>query len=68
MGEELAKTNHNGAGPSLHSEMVVPYINSFASEENKEKYLPGCVSGDIITAFGLSEPDTDSDVASILNL
>ena len=63
--EELAKTNHNGAGPSLHSDMVVPYIDSFASEENKEKFLPGCVSGDIITAFGLSEPDTGSDVASL---
>lgn len=65
MSEELAKTNHNGAGPSLHSDMVVPYIDSFASDENKEKYLPGCVSGDIITAFGLSEPDTGSDVASL---
>ena len=63
--EELARTNHNGAGPSLHSDMVVPYIDSFALDEVKKKYLPGCVSGDIITAFGLTEPNTGSDLTSL---
>jgi len=63
--DEIARTNHNGAGPVLHSEIVVPYINSFATEECKKKYLPGCVAGDIITAIAMTEPDAGSDLASL---
>ena len=44
---------------------VVPYISAFASEEQKSKYLPGCVSGDIITAIAMTEPNTGSDLAAI---
>jgi acyl-CoA dehydrogenase len=44
---------------------VVPYLTSFASDELKQKYLPGCVSGDIITAVAMTEPDTGSDLASM---
>jgi acyl-CoA dehydrogenase len=63
--EELAKTNHTGLAAPLHSDVVVPYIHSFASEEVKKKYLPGCVSGEIITAVAMTEPNTGSDLAAI---
>ncbi len=63
--DELVKTHHFGMGPSTHSDIVVPYLNTFASEKLKQKYLPGCVSGDIITAIVISEPGAGSDVASI---
>lgn len=63
--DEIVKTNHNGLGPPTHSDIVVPYINSFGSEELKKKYLPGCVSGSTITAIAISEPGTGSDVASM---
>lgn len=63
--DELVKTHHFGMGPSTHSDIVVPYLNTFASEKLKKKYLPGCVSGDIITAIVISEPGAGSDVASI---
>jgi acyl-CoA dehydrogenase len=63
--EELARTNHFGLACFLHSDIVVPYITAYASEELKEKYLPGCISGDIITAVGMTEPNTGSDLASI---
>ena len=52
LSEELVRTNHSGLAAPLHSDVVVPYITAFASEELKHKYLPGCVSGDIITASG----------------
>ncbi|HDZ91671.1 MAG TPA: hypothetical protein ENH37_13495 [Deltaproteobacteria bacterium] len=52
LSEELVKTNHTGLAAPLHSDVIVPYITSFASEELKKKYLPKCVSGEIITAFG----------------
>jgi acyl-CoA dehydrogenase len=63
--EELAKTNHTGLAAPLHSDVVVPYIDSFASEELKKKYLPGCISGEIITAVAMTEPNTGSDLAAI---
>ena len=63
--EEMVKTNHGGLAAPLHSDVVVPYIVTFGSEEHKKKYLPGCVSGDIITAIAMTEPNTGSDLAAI---
>jgi acyl-CoA dehydrogenase len=63
--EELAKTNFSGLPASLHSDIVVPYIESFGSGEHKQKYLPGCVSGDIITAVAMTEPNAGSDLAAM---
>ena len=63
--EELAWTNQTGLVAPLHSDVVVPYIVSFASEELKRKYLPGCVSGDIVTAIAMTEPNAGSDLASL---
>lgn len=63
--EELARTNHSGLVAPLHSDVVIPYITSYASEELKHRYLPGCVSGDIITAVAMTEPNTGSDLAAI---
>jgi len=63
--EEMAKTNCSGFMVNLHSDVVVPYIASFANEEQKQRWLPGCVSGDIITAVAMTEPGTGSDLAAI---
>jgi acyl-CoA dehydrogenase len=63
--EELAKTHQTGLSAPLHSDIVVPYITSYGSEELKKKYLPGCVSGEIITAIAMTEPDAGSDLASM---
>jgi len=63
--EELVRTNHSGLAAPLHSDVVVPYITAFATEDLKRKYLPGCVSGDIVTAIAMTEPNTGSDLASI---
>jgi alkylation response protein AidB-like acyl-CoA dehydrogenase len=63
--EEMTKTWITGLATPLHSDIVVPYINSFGSEALKKKYLPGCVSGDIVTAVAMTEPGAGSDLASI---
>lgn len=63
--EELARSNFSGLGIRLHSDVVVPYLVDYATEEQKLKYLPHCVSGEIITAVGMSEPHTGSDLAAI---
>jgi len=63
--EEISRTYQNGLVASLHSDVVVPYISAYASDDLKKKYLPGCVSGDIITAIAMTEPDAGSDLAGI---
>jgi acyl-CoA dehydrogenase len=63
--EELVKCNFSGLAASLHSDICVPYISSFGSEKQKQKYLPGCASGEIITALAMTEPNAGSDLASM---
>ncbi len=63
--EELCRTNHTGLAASLHSDIVVPYITAFGSEEQKKHYLPGCVSGEVITAIAMTEPNAGSDLAAM---
>jgi alkylation response protein AidB-like acyl-CoA dehydrogenase len=63
--EEMMRTNHTGLISPLHSDIVVPYIATYGSTIQKKKYLPGCVSGDIISAVAMTEPDAGSDLASM---
>jgi len=63
--EELSEISEAGLAAPLHSDIIVPYINTYATEAQKQKYLPGCVSGDIITAVAMTEPDAGSDLASM---
>lgn len=66
LSEELSRVGASlSTGIGTHSNIIVPYIASFASEENKKKFLPGCVSGEIITAVAMTEPGAGSDLASI---
>jgi acyl-CoA dehydrogenase len=50
---------------TLHSDIVVPYIDSFGTPEQKKKWLPGCVTGDLIAAVAMTEPNAGSDLAAI---
>jgi len=65
LSEEMVRTHHCGLAAGLHSDIVVPYIQAFASEELKHKYLPGCVSGDTVTAIAMTEPNAGSDLAAM---
>jgi len=51
---------------SVQSSLVMYPIYMFGSEEQKMKYLPGLVTGEIIGAFGLTEPDHGSDPGSMI--
>jgi len=63
--EELAYGGASGLIAGLHSDIIVPYLHSFGSEAQKMKWLPGCASGDILTAIAMTEPGTGSDLAAI---
>ncbi|MDE0723864.1 MAG: acyl-CoA dehydrogenase [Alphaproteobacteria bacterium] len=50
---------------SVQSSLVMHPIYTFATEEQKQKYLPKLASGEFIGCFGLTEPDAGSDPASM---
>ncbi|HET6563297.1 MAG TPA: acyl-CoA dehydrogenase family protein [Marmoricola sp.] len=64
--EELAKVNM--ALPScvgIHADIVAPYLVHLTTEEQRERWLPGFVSGELLTAIGMTEPSGGSDLASL---
>jgi alkylation response protein AidB-like acyl-CoA dehydrogenase len=63
--EEVSNFGLTGIGFGLHSDIAVPYIMAYGTEEQKQKYLPGCVNGDIITAIAMTEPGTGSDLQGV---
>ncbi|MBV7506274.1 acyl-CoA dehydrogenase family protein [Bacillus sp. sid0103] len=63
--EELERVGSGLVGIGLHNDIVVPYITSYGTEEQKQRWLPKCVTGDIITAIAMTEPGTGSDLANI---
>jgi acyl-CoA dehydrogenase len=65
--EEVARSTCTSlsAGVMVHADIVVPYVYKYAGEELKKKILPGCVTGDLIMAVGMTEPDCGSDLAAL---
>lgn len=63
--EEIARQGVRGVFAWLHSDIVAPYISSFGTEEQKLRWLPGCVSGDSILAVAMTEPGAGSDLAAM---
>lgn len=65
MNEELARIGENGFMLNLHSDIIVPYIDSFGNAEQKQRWLPGVIAGDTILAIAMTEPGTGSDLKGI---
>ncbi len=63
--EELAYERAHGAMVSLHSDIVMPYLTEYGTPEQKAKYLPGCISGEILLGICMTEPGTGSDLANV---
>lgn len=64
IGEELTYAG-SAAGILLQSDIVAEYIELYGSEEQKYKYLPEMITGEVITAIAMTEPGTGSDLQSI---
>ena len=62
--EELGRVNV-GLGIISHNDILVPYLTRHGTKKQKEKWLPGCTTGDYIMAIAMTEPDTGSDVSAI---
>ncbi len=63
--EELAYARCSDWFGSLHSRIVAPYITRFGTEDQIQRYIPGAVSGDIILAVAMTEPDAGSNLAGM---
>ena len=63
--EETIRWTDIGFFHNAHSMLVGPYLDRFATPEQKARFLPGAVSGDTIMAIAMTEPDTGSDLAAI---
>jgi acyl-CoA dehydrogenase len=62
--EELAYSGCS-AGITLQSDIVADYIVAYGSEEQKRKYLPKMISGELITAIAMTEPGAGSDLQGV---
>ncbi|MDM5224690.1 acyl-CoA dehydrogenase family protein [Cytobacillus sp. NJ13] len=63
--EELERVGSGMVGIGLHNDIVVPYITAYGTDEQKERWLPKCAAGEIITAIAMTEPGAGSDLAGI---
>jgi alkylation response protein AidB-like acyl-CoA dehydrogenase len=65
MTEEFIATGSVGFGFALHNDVMPPYLIDLTTEEQKQRWLPAWVSGELITAIAMTEPGAGSDLKSI---
>ncbi|NQV22705.1 MAG: acyl-CoA dehydrogenase family protein [Rhodospirillales bacterium] len=63
--EEMADALVEGPGWGLHNDIVAPYIETFGSEDQKQKWLPRMATGELISAIAMTEPGTGSDLQGV---
>ncbi len=65
MTEEMARAGAMAPTFYLQSEIVAPYIQHFGTDEQKHQWLPRMVSGEVVSAVGMSEPNGGSDLQNL---
>lgn len=63
--EEFAKWGNVVPALSLQNDVVGPYFSTLANDEQKKRWLPGIINGEIIVAIAMTEPGAGSDLAGI---
>ena len=62
---EVTRVGASGLGFTLHNDVVAPYLIELTTDEQKARWLPGFVSGELITAIAMSEPGAGSDLQGL---
>jgi alkylation response protein AidB-like acyl-CoA dehydrogenase len=65
LAEEMTRAGAHGPGFAVHTDIIVPYLSSLGTDEQKRRWLPGCVSGDTVTAIAMTEPGAGSDLQGV---
>lgn len=63
--EENMRHGDIGFYINLHNDLVAPYIHKLCNQEQKDRFMPGIVSGETILAVAMTEPSTGSDLAGM---
>ncbi|MGW3570449.1 acyl-CoA dehydrogenase family protein [Streptomyces sp. NPDC000941] len=63
--EETARAGVSFGGSSVHTALCLPYLLKYATEEQKRRWLPPFIAGDMMTAIAMTEPGTGSDLAGM---
>ena len=63
--EEMCRAGASGPGFPVHTDIIVPYISQLGTAEQKQRWLPGLVSGELISAIAMTEPGAGSDLQGI---
>ncbi|HXO50647.1 MAG TPA: acyl-CoA dehydrogenase family protein [Mycobacterium sp.] len=63
--EELSKWGTVAPALTLQNDVVGPYFKGLCSDEQKQRWLPGIISGETIVAIAMTEPGAGSDLAGI---
>jgi alkylation response protein AidB-like acyl-CoA dehydrogenase len=63
--EEIIRVGATGLGFGLHNDVVAPYLLELTTDEQRQRWLPGFCSGEIITAIAMSEPAAGSDLQGV---
>lgn len=63
--EEVTAGRYSGLGFGLHNDVCAPYLLELCNEEQKQRWLPGFCTGELITAIAMTEPGTGSDLQGI---
>ena len=63
--DEIGRVGASGLGFPVHSDIIVPYISSLGTDEQKARWLPGLVNGELISAIAMTEPGAGSDLQGI---
>jgi acyl-CoA dehydrogenase len=63
--EELSRVRAHGLMMGLHSDICLPYLTSYGTEEQKKRHATGAISGETILAIAMTEPGTGSDLAAV---
>lgn len=63
--EEMFMTGSVGLGIGVQNDILVPYLNTLTTDEQKQRWLPKFVAGEYIGAMAMSEPAAGSDLSGI---
>jgi len=65
--EEMCAAGYHSlaTGYNIHANIVAPYIDNIGTQAQRDKWLPDMVTGDVVTALGMTEPSAGSDLAAL---
>ncbi|CAA9348159.1 MAG: Acyl-CoA dehydrogenase [uncultured Frankineae bacterium] len=65
VGEEVTRVGASGVGFTLHNDVMAPYLLDLTTDEQKQRWLPPFVRGELITAIAMTEPGAGSDLQGL---